>query len=239
MNIGDERSSYLSMPANFQTADNEALCYAIDRQLNKVLGLTRKLTLWTALNEAAPELYDRMALNLNVPYYSSDYSDAVKRTLIQQALATWHSAGTKKAVEEFINTVFGDSEMMPWYKYDGEPYHFKISTTEGAEAEDYEAFRKAIENIKAARSVLDGIDHKNIIEGLTRYIAAGMHTSSNARAPSDHTDKKGMSRSVTSLAAATLNTGHIHSMAASDRNGELKSILNIFCATISTPKMSY
>ena len=37
MDIGDNGVTYLALPPNFHTEENNALCYAADRQLKKLM----------------------------------------------------------------------------------------------------------------------------------------------------------------------------------------------------------
>ena len=59
-----------------------------------------------------------------------------------------------------------------WFDYEGEPFHFKVSTTEILSGEKNETFTKLIKSMKNARSHLDLITTERTTES-TIYLAAG------------------------------------------------------------------
>ena len=68
--------------------------------------------------------------------------------------------GTLGAVKKLCDSIFGNSEIEEWYKYDGEAGKFKVKTT--ADTSDPKIYKKMtdlIENIKNVRSHLDGISY--------------------------------------------------------------------------------
>ncbi|MGN0338667.1 MAG: phage tail protein [Lachnospiraceae bacterium] len=172
--IDDIGSTFISLPPNMQTTDNECLGYAFDKQIKKLLKLAKKLTVWSDLDHADPKYYDYMAMTIRAPYYRSDYPDKQKLALIKSAILTRRYAGTTKAIEELLSHTFTDATFVPWYEYNGEPYHFKI-TMESEPTEEMKAlFAAMLKRVKAARSIIDGVEINDGGIKTTIYIGLGL-----------------------------------------------------------------
>ena len=109
--------------------------------------------------EAPAAFLPFLAWGLHVDFWRDDMPGRAKRNLIAGAFE-WHRLeGTFGAIRRICTVVFGETRVLPWYEYGGEPYGFKVST-EGrmGTIEDWEALRKAIWFAQALRDWLDGID---------------------------------------------------------------------------------
>lgn len=170
----DVGSMYLSLPPNLQNVENECFSYAFDRQIKKLHKLAKKLTVWSDLDNADSRYYDHMALSIRVPYYRSEYNEKQKLKLIKSTLGGRVYAGTVKAVEELLMNSILHAKFIPWYEYDGKPYHFKIATSDDPDAESRVRFADMLQRVKAARSIIDGveIDHAPVENRI--YIGTGM-----------------------------------------------------------------
>lgn len=170
----DVGSTYLSLPPNLQNLENECFAYAFDRQIRKLHMLAKKLTIWSDLDNADPKYYDHMALSIRAPYYKSEYSEKQKLKLIKATLESRMYAGTVKAVEDLLSHSILYAKFVPWYEYEGEPYHFKIQTSDDPGQESRALFADMLQRVKAARSIIDGveIDHDPLKN--TVYVGAGI-----------------------------------------------------------------
>lgn len=110
--------------------------------------------------QEAPESFlPFLAWGLHVDFWRDDMPGQAKRSLIAGAFE-WHRLeGTFGAIRRICTAVFGETQVLPWYEYGGEPYGFRV-TTEGrmGTIEDWETLRKAIWFAQALRDWLDGID---------------------------------------------------------------------------------
>lgn len=100
-----------------------------------------------------------LAWGLHVDFWRDELDSQAKRNLIAGAFE-WHRLeGTFGAIRRICTAVFGETQVLPWYEYGGEPYGFRV-TTEGrmGTIEDWETLRKAIWFAQALRDWLDGID---------------------------------------------------------------------------------
>ncbi|MDE6053155.1 MAG: phage tail protein [Lachnospiraceae bacterium] len=170
----DVGSTYFSLPPNLQNTGNACFAYAFDRQIKRLHMLAKKLTVWSDLDHADPKYYDHIAISIRAPYYKSEYSEKQKLKLIKATLESRTYAGTIKAVEDLLSHSILHAKFVPWYEYGGEPYHFKIETSDAPEEESRTLFANMLQRVKAARSIIDGveIDHdpvRNIV-----YIGAGI-----------------------------------------------------------------
>lgn len=161
----DVGSTFLSLPPNLQTTENDCFGYALDRQLGKLHKLAGQITVWSDLDNVNPKYYDFMAMTIRAPYYKSEYSDKQKLGLLKSALMTRRYAGTIKAIDELLSHTLTNASFVPWYEYGGKPYCFKIT----ADADEIDnasmrEFVRMISLVKSARSQMEGIGIKSVID---------------------------------------------------------------------------
>lgn len=159
-NLGDIGGSFASLPPNLQTVENKAFYYAFDKQMAKILKLSKKPTVWTNIRMEIAKYFDYMALCIPAPYYLSEYTDEQKLNLLKSAMATNTYSGTMQAVEEILQSVYDIGSFVPWYEYGGEPYHFKIQVDVSLDHANLHTFTSMLKKVKAARSLIDAIEIK-------------------------------------------------------------------------------
>ena len=130
--------------------------------------------------EAPTAFLPFLAWGLHVDFWRDEMPSRAKRNLIAGSFE-WHRLeGTFGAIRRICTAVFGETRVLPWYEYGGEPYGFRV-TTEGrmGTIEDWEALRKAIWFAQALRDWLDGIEiHRNLRLDLyhgTATFRSGLH----------------------------------------------------------------
>ena len=158
MNIGENGATYASMPPNMQNAENYAFGYAVDCQMKKLIRLSEKLRVWTALDRVDPKYYGIIAAGIRALYYRSYYDDETKLNIIKNAMMVYRYAGSRKGIEQLITDIYGSAEFHPWHEYGGQPYHFKITTDTVLTEDIMERFADILDRVKRLRSVLDDID---------------------------------------------------------------------------------
>lgn len=160
MDIGDTGVTYLALPPNFHTEENNALCYATDRQLKKLMEAASNIAVWAGLKNTDAKYYDYMAASVRAPYYASQYNDATRLGILESTFQVYMFAGTRKGVEELVSRVFsGGAVFVPWYGYGGEPYHFRISVHSSPVKDTHNKFKEILRRVKSARSVLDVVEY--------------------------------------------------------------------------------
>lgn len=185
MELGEKDVMYLSLPPNFQTAETRALGYAADNMMKKLMSVVRHVSVWSDMKNIPDKYLDHVAASIRAPYYASEDDAATKRQVIDDAFKTYMFAGTKTAVEKLIDTVFEDSVFVPWYEYDGIPFHFRIAVNTEPTEEMLVMFLETLKRVKAARSVLDGIENKVFSIDLSAYASTGEWSYSRLEEQSD------------------------------------------------------
>ncbi len=160
MDIGDTGVTYLALPPNFHTEENNALCYATDRQLKKLMEAAGNISAWAGLKNTDAKYYDYMAASVRAPYYASQYNDTTRLGILESTFQVYMFAGTRKGVEELVSRVFsGEAVFVPWYGYNGTPYHFRISVHSSPVKDTHNKFKEILRRVKSARSVLDVVEY--------------------------------------------------------------------------------
>lgn len=161
------------LPDNLKSNEVIAFSYAFKRACRYVLDRVERIELYTNIDKLPENILDYLALELRTQYYDEKLDITVKRELIKNTLPWYMKAGTAAAVSELLTTVIGSGSVQEWFEYGGKPYMFKITTKEQLTRENMEKFAAMIDNVKNARSKLDGFDKE---EHFTRNIkvASGM-----------------------------------------------------------------
>lgn len=137
----------------------QAFCYAVDRQIKKLLDICNKLTIWSDIKNVNTDLLDYLSNELRTQYYDPDLNETIKRQLVSNTMIWYQKAGTVKAVEELINAVMGSGEVKEWYQYEGSPHHYKVRTPNITITEDnINGFNEMIQKIKRKTAILDAIE---------------------------------------------------------------------------------
>ncbi len=140
------------MPSLFkEKADVAAISYAYKMAVASLLMSQKRTYLLSDIDNMSEEVLDLTALELNAPYYSEDLDIDTKRSLVKNAVIWESKAGTKKAVQDLIKTLFGYGEIVEWFDFThGEqtPGLFDIETEAELTPEVYEQLAKTIENVK-------------------------------------------------------------------------------------------
>ena len=107
----------------------KALGYAIQKAMQRLIGYCKNTSVYSAIDTAPEQVLDMLAVELNTQYYDDSQSIEVKRNLIKNTLVWYMKTGTPASVEEAVAAVFGNGEIEEWFDYGGEPYRFKVHTS--------------------------------------------------------------------------------------------------------------
>ena len=152
------------MPGNItKKPEVKALSYALQQACRLLYRYSRRLYIYTNLDEQPEEIIDLLASELRTQYYRSTLDLATKRRLVKNTLIWYMSAGTPEAVEELVAAVFGEGEVKEWFQYGGQPYYFKIRTSAPMNQESITQFQDMIARVKNARSHLENIDFDRVL----------------------------------------------------------------------------
>lgn len=106
-----------------------AMSEVVDDVAKDVWAKSRLLTVWDHLGELPESYLDRLAEALHIEWYDSGADIEVKRDVILHSDLVHAKKGTVAAVESVITSYFGDGRLMEWFEYGGDPFHFKVFTT--------------------------------------------------------------------------------------------------------------
>lgn len=151
---------FLKLIPQFMRGDDavRGLAAAIDEIVPGLAASIDKLSTWDHIDELSGAELDDLAVELNIPWYDSTASLAIKREVIKNSDNVYKHIGTKWAVENIIRTYFGDGYIMEWFEYDGEPGHFRVySSNPSLNNERLAEFLALLNKTKRASAKLDGI----------------------------------------------------------------------------------
>jgi phage tail P2-like protein len=136
--------------------EDQAMAQAVQAILAYVF---KKSKVLDPKNEIPDWLLDTIASEKHVDFYDASLDIDTKRELINKALFFHRQKGTKGAVEELVQTVFGDGQVIEWFEYNGEPFHFKVRTNNSsATNEKALQFIRAIDSVKRKSAKLEKVE---------------------------------------------------------------------------------
>ena len=158
MNIYD--IEFVKLLPQFMKEDGAII--GLSKATNEIMGIfdkaARLMTTWDRINELPETELDNLAWELNITWYDKRVPISVKRELILNSDKVYQKLGTKWAVENVINTYFGEGHISEWFEYEGEPGHFKIySSNPTITNEKLIQFLGILNKVKRGSSHLDGV----------------------------------------------------------------------------------
>lgn len=138
--------------------NSQAFVYAIQSQLNIVSASIEWARIYSRVDNLSEALLDELAWQFNIPEYNHDYALSIKRNLIKNAMVMHHKRGTVGAVENVIQNIFGTGSLEEWFEYGGEPYHFKVYTSNPKASDEMLAdLERVIKETQNIRSHLEAV----------------------------------------------------------------------------------
>ncbi|RCX20871.1 phage tail P2-like protein [Anaerobacterium chartisolvens] len=153
-----------------------ALCAALAPHFRQLAKEVRLCLIYSRIYELDETTLDELAWQMHIDWYDANATLQQKRELVKTAILIHRTRGTPYAVEELIKTYFGDGYIQEWPLYGGEPYMFKVVTSNPS-VTDYQAaqFRKVLGYAKNIRSHLEEIII--VLTGeMELYFGSAVHT---------------------------------------------------------------
>lgn len=122
----------------------------------------KQMAIYPRIDELPESLLNILAVDFKVDWYDPDYTLEQKRQIIKDNWRVHRTLGTKSAVETAIAPIYPDTKVVEWFKYGGDPYHFKLiidSTFEGVDPDRHKRVLQKVDYYKNLRSVLDDIEY--------------------------------------------------------------------------------
>lgn len=154
------------LPQWMQTDPNaKALALALQQQIQALAAHIGSLVVYASIDTQSDAILDELGWQFNIPEYNSSLPIATKRKLVQNAIITHKQRGTVAAVEQVVSDIFGDGWVEEWFEYDGEPYYFRVHTS-NVSAGDQEAayFESIVASTQNVRSVLESVIIESVMQ---------------------------------------------------------------------------
>lgn len=148
------------LPAFMQEDDAvNGLADGVNKVTEELAAKIKLFTTWNQIDYMSSEELDLLADELHISWYDKNSNLDVKRSLIKNSDLVHAKMGTNWAVQNVIETYFGSGSIEDWYNYDGQPYHFKVITTnEDVTTDSAEKFMRVLDKVKRKSAWLDGIE---------------------------------------------------------------------------------
>jgi phage tail P2-like protein len=151
---------FLKLLPQFMQSDDavRGLAAGIDSIVPQLAAEIEKLSTWDRIDSLAEPELDDLAWELNISWYDKSATLDVKRNIVRDSDKVYKRLGTKWAVENVINTYFGDGYVEEWFQYSGEPGRFRVySTNPTLNESKFAEFINLLNKVKRASSQLDGV----------------------------------------------------------------------------------
>lgn len=119
-----------------------------------ILDFADNAQIYTAIDRASDELLDILAVQFRAPRYRQDYDIETKRRVVKASLPYYMTVGTKAAVEDVMQEMYGKAYVREWFEYDGTPGCFRIKI-EAEKPIDIEELLDILNHVKRASAHLD------------------------------------------------------------------------------------
>lgn len=134
------------------------LAAGIDSIIPQLAADLEKLSTWDRIDELTEAELDDLAWELNIQWYDTGAPIDVKRNIVRDSDKVYKKLGTKWAVENVINTYFGEGYIEEWFQYSGDPGHFRVySTNPTVNESKFAEFLNLLSKVKRASAKLDGV----------------------------------------------------------------------------------
>lgn len=148
----------------------KAFAYAVNSKIAEVSQAVMHAKIYSRIDSLSDTILDELAWQFNVVEYRTDYDISVKRELIKGCMQLHYKRGTVAAVEEAVKKIFGDATVEEWFDYGGNPYHFKVRTSNtGATDEMIQEVTKIVREAQNIRSYLEEVIIE-IIQSMALYV---------------------------------------------------------------------
>lgn len=168
----------LSLQTEYMKQDltTQAISAALTTQFQQVANEVIMCELLTRVDELEEETLDLLAWELHIEWYDANAPVEVKRNLVKNSDKVHMYLGTPYAVEQVVQDYFGDGEVEEWYEYGGQPFFFRVVTSNTAVTTDLaNQFTKAVESVKRKSTRLEQIIIAMSGE-MNMYFAGVVHT---------------------------------------------------------------
>jgi len=132
---------------------------ALDNQFKKLAEEARACVIYARIGELENDVVDQLAWDMHVDFYDSSLPLDKKRELVKRSIDIHLTKGTPYAIEQLLEAAFSESWVKEWFQYGGDPYTFKVKTTDRITSmQSIADLKKAIDTVKNTRSHLTNFE---------------------------------------------------------------------------------
>lgn len=124
-----------------------------------------RLRIYSVIDQLDEQLLDILAYDFKVDWWDPEYTLEEKRQTLKDSWRVHKMMGTKAAVERAISAIYPNTQVLEWFEYGGEPYHFKLHIDISKESGDKDKPLRVLERVnfyKNLRSHLDVVEYVSI-----------------------------------------------------------------------------
>ena len=121
-----------------------------------------RLLIYPAIDTLDEPLLDILARDFKVDWWDPEYSLEEKRRTLKDSWRVHRLLGTRAAVETAISAIYPHTQVLEWFEYGGEPYHFRLDINITNDTIDSAKQRRVLERMnfyKSLRSHNDGVTY--------------------------------------------------------------------------------
>lgn len=150
-------------PALKQDASLAALADAAAELFSVRRSEIELLKIYACIDELPETLVDILARDFKADWWDPEYSLKEKRQTLKDSWRVHKTLGTKAAVETAISAIYPNTQVVEWWEYGGEPYHFRLHINVSEDNIESDKQRRVLERLdyyKSLRSHLDTINYR-------------------------------------------------------------------------------
>ncbi len=151
MDITNVKTSDLLPSALAEDPSIQAILTAIDEQWKEIAQAIPCLGVLASIDLQPDDVLNKLAWQFHVDYWDDTWSLAKKRRVVKNSIYLHRIAGTRGAVEDVIDTIWGEEAVLSeWWEHGGEPGTFQVALESGITEENISRFISMIRKVKRA-----------------------------------------------------------------------------------------
>ena len=122
-----------------------------------------RLLIYPAIDTLDEPLLDILARDFKVDWWDPEYSLEEKRRTLKDSWRVHRLLGTRAAMETAISAIYPHTQVLEWFEYGGEPYHFRLHinvSDDNIESDKQRRVLSRLDTYKNLRSHLDTINYR-------------------------------------------------------------------------------
>lgn len=125
-----EELDFVKLLPEFMKKDeaDKALAEAVSKMTQELASKIHLYSTWDKIDEMSTAELDLLAEELDIIWYDKNARKEIKKELIKQSDMIHAKLGTNWACLQVVEKYFGESKIVEWFDYNGQPGHFRITT---------------------------------------------------------------------------------------------------------------